>query len=137
MSKYKKDCADLDNVEFGGAIPNNMVQSVLKKSSVLYLATHPTAVLRYGQSLNKLIDYMYSGRAILASHSGFQSMIDEAECGYFVPAGDVQSLCKEIVDLSKFPKSELKKVGARGRIWLLENRPYDKLAADYIRVLNS
>jgi glycosyltransferase involved in cell wall biosynthesis len=136
LDKYRKDCGDLDNVYFGGAIPNNMVQPVLKNSSVLYLATHPTAVLRYGQSLNKLIDYMYSGRAILASHSGFQSMINEAKCGYFVPAGDAQSLCKEIIDLSKISNSELKKVGARGRIWLLENRLYDKLAIKYISVLN-
>ena len=136
LDKYKKDCADLDNVFFGGAIPNNMVQTVLNSSSLLFLATHPTAVLKYGQSLNKLIDYMYSGKPVLAAHSGFQSMINEAECGYFVPAGDPQSLCKEIITLSHLSKSELNKVGARGRTWLLENRLYDRLAGSYIDVFN-
>jgi glycosyltransferase involved in cell wall biosynthesis len=137
LEKYIESCSDLNNIEFGGAIPNDVVNAVLRNSSILYLATHPTVVLKYGQSLNKLIDYMYSGRPILASHSGFQSMINEAQCGYFVPAADVKRLCDEIVKLSRLPSNELSAIGEKGRSWVLANRTYEKLAADYIDVFKS
>jgi len=137
LENYISECLDLENVFFGGAIPSGMVQSVLEKSSIVYFATHPSIVLDYGQSLNKIIDYMYSGRPILASHSGYQSMLNEANCGYFVPAGDADELSVEITRLSKLSPLELDQIGSRGRDWLFENRTYEILAANYDVILNS
>lgn len=137
LERYSSECLDLDNVFFGGAIPAGMVQAVLKRSSLLYFATHPTVILDYGQSLNKIIDYMYSGRPMLASHSGYQSMLNEARCGYFVPAGDVNELALAITRLSTVSPPELSEIGARGRDWLLANRTYETLAVNYDLILNS
>lgn len=137
LEQYRSSCADLPNVKFCGVVANNMVQSVLVQSSVLYFATHPTVVVEYGQSLNKIIDYMYSGRPILASHSGYQSMINEAECGFFVPAGDADSLCKEILRLADLPDLELNIIGARGLDWVMQHRRYELLANDYARLFAS
>ena len=137
LKRYMAECSDLDNIFFGGQIPAGMVQSVLEKSSIVYFATHPSVVLDYGQSLNKVIDYMYSGRPIIASHTGYQSMLNEANCGYFVPAGDAEKLSVEITRLSKLSPLELDQIGSRGRDWLLENRTYEILAANYDLVLNS
>ena len=137
LERYSSECSNLDNVFFGGAIPAGMVQSVLKRSSLLYFATHPTVILDYGQSLNKIIDYMYSGRPILASYSGYQSMLNEARCGYFVPAGDVNELALEITRLSTLSPLELSEIGSRGHDWLLANRTYEILASNYDSILNS
>ena len=137
LKRYMAECSDLDNIFFAGDIPAGMVQSVLKKSSIVYFATHPSIVLDYGQSLNKVIDYMYSGRPILASHSGYQSMLNEANCGYFVPADDAYKLSTEITRLSKLSPLELDQIGSRGRDWLFKNRTYETLAANYDEILNS
>lgn len=137
LQRYMSECSDLDNIFFGGAIPAGMVQSVLKRSSLLYFATHPSVVLEYGQSLNKIIDYMYSGRPILASHSGYQSMLNEARCGYFIPANDPDALSTTICNLSNLSHIELTKIGSRGRDWLFENRCYDMLATHYDEIFNS
>ena len=64
-------------------------------------------------------------------------MINESECGYFIPAGDVEGLRKEILHLSNKPHIDLEKMGARGKDWLLKNRTYDTLARNYISILNS
>ena len=137
LSRYRAECSDLDNIFFGGPIPAGMVQSVLERSSLLYFSTHPSIVLEYGQSLNKIVDYMFSGRPILASHSGYQSMLNEADCGYFIPANDSDALVTTICSLSALPDAKLDEIGSRGRNWLLENRQYDKLALQYAQLLES
>tara|TARA_B100000787_G_scaffold170303_1_gene165987 strand:- start:264 stop:1526 length:1263 start_codon:yes stop_codon:yes gene_type:complete len=137
LKRYMAECSDLDNIFFGGAIPAGMVQSVLERSSLLYFATHPSVVLEYGQSLNKIIDYMYSGRPILASHSGYQSMLNEAHCGYFIPANDADALSTTLYDLSNLSHLELSEIGSRGRDWLFENRRYETLATHYDELFNS
>jgi glycosyltransferase involved in cell wall biosynthesis len=134
---YKARCADLPRVVFADPVPNRCVQPVLRRSTALYFAAHPTVVFDYGQSLNKLIDYMYSGRPVLGSYSGLPSMIDEAACGEFVPAGDVQALVRAIRDWAERPSAELDSMGARGRAWVLSSRSYDRLADDYLALLVS
>lgn len=134
---YKARCADLPQVVFADPVSSRQVQPVLKRSSAVYFAAHPTMVLDYGQSLNKLIDYMYSGRPVLGSYSGFPSMIDEADCGEFVPAGDPQALVRALLDWAGRPPAELDSMGARGRAWVMSNRSYERLADGYLGLLGS
>ena len=82
---YKKKFNHLENVKFIGNLESKYVQTILRKSDCLYFAAHPTKVLKYGQSLNKLIDYMFSGKNILLLLLvGYESMLNESGCGYFV-----------------------------------------------------
>jgi glycosyltransferase involved in cell wall biosynthesis len=136
VDRYKAECADLPQVVFADPVVNKFVQPILQRSSVLYFAAHPTVVLEYGQSLNKLIDYMYSGRPVIGSYSGFPSMINEADCGEFVPAGDAQALAHTLQSWVQRPAHELDDMGERGRQWVLKNRTYDLLADDYINLIS-
>jgi glycosyltransferase involved in cell wall biosynthesis len=136
VTRYKSECSDLPRVVFADPVANKFVQPILKRSSALYFAAHPTVVLEFGQSLNKLIDYMYSGRPVIGSYSGFPSMIDEADCGEFVPAGDSQALVNSLQRWVKRPRNELDAIGNRGRQWVLNNRTYDRLADDYIDLIS-
>lgn len=131
---YQTATADLENVVFAPRIPKAMVQSLLKEVDVVYFAAHPSKVLRYGQSLNKVIDYMLSGKPILASYSGYQSMINEAGCGIFIPAGDSTALAEEIIHLKSLSKDALSEMGVKGRAWILKNRRYSTLAGDYLKI---
>jgi glycosyltransferase involved in cell wall biosynthesis len=78
---------------------------------------------------------MLAGKPVVASYSGFPSMINEAECGSFVPAGDVIALRDEILRYEALSEAERKKVGARGRTWILEHRNFATLANDYLAVM--
>ena len=78
---------------------------------------------------------MLASKPVVASYSGFPSMINESECGTYVPAGDVDALRKEIQRYSAMPKAEREKVGARGKKWIIEHRKYASLAKDYLRIM--
>jgi glycosyltransferase involved in cell wall biosynthesis len=134
LTELKALAAGLGNVTFAPKLKRQQVQSFLQHCDVLYLGTLKNEIWRYGQSLNKLIDYMYAGKPIIASYSGYPSMINEAQCGVFVPAEDVGALKEAILTYAAKPREELREIGERGRRWLLENRTWDKLAAEFVKL---
>jgi glycosyltransferase involved in cell wall biosynthesis len=132
---YQKKYAHLDNLSFGPKVPKAMVQSVLAKCDLLYFSVHVSKVWQYGQSLNKVIDYMMAGKPVVASYTGYPSMINEANCGTYVPAGDVPALKQEVLRYAQMDNHERQQIGARGKDWLLATRNYKKLATDYLEVM--
>jgi len=133
---YQELYEDLPNVSFAPAVPKAMVQSVLEKCDLLFFSAFKSKVWDFGQSLNKVTDYMVSGKPVVASYSGFPSMINEAESGSFVPAGDAAALRDEILKYAALSSEKREEMGAAGREWILENRAYSKLASDYIDIMN-
>lgn len=131
----QRSAADLPNVTFAPGVPKAAVQTLLTHVDLLYFATHKSPILRFGQSLNKLIDYMLSGKPVVASYTGFPSMINEADCGSFVPAEDVSALAVEIERYANMSAEQRASIGARGRDWILKNRRFETLAADYLHHL--
>lgn len=132
---YQQKYAHLPNLTFAPRVPKTMVQAVLARCDLLYFSVHVSKVWRFGQSLNKVIDYMLAGKPVVASYTGFPSMINEAGCGSYVPAGDVSALRQELERYARMPASERAELGAKGRAWILANRQYPKLAEDYLKIL--
>lgn len=132
---YQQKYAHLPNLTFAPRVPKTVVQAVLARCDLLYFSVHVSKVWRFGQSLNKVIDYMLAGKPVVASYTGFPSMINEAGCGSYVPAGDVPALRREVERYARMLASERAEMGARGRAWILANRQYPKLAEDYLRIL--
>ena len=134
LEKFRAETADLPNITFAPRVRKEQVQRVLERCSVLYLSVEDSKVWRFGQSLNKVIDYMTACKPIIASYDGFPSMIDEAGCGVFIPAKDLPTLRAAILDYAGRPPGELEEIGRRGKAWLLENRLYRRLAEQYCRL---
>lgn len=135
LCEYINRFSHLSNMSFVGGVSRESVQAVLDQFDVVYLSTFPSRVWDYGLSLNKLIDYMFAAKPIVASYSGYPSMLNESNCGVFVPAGDVEALAAEVERFSQLPESELTAMGQRGRDWLIANRSYSKLANAYSQIL--
>lgn len=136
-SEYMSRYAHFSNISFMQKVPRLMVQSVLSHADVLYLSTFNSKVWNYGQSLNKLIDYMVAARPIIASYSGYRSMVDESGAGFFVPAEDVDAVVEKILLLKGMSIQDRKEMGIKGREWILQNRNYKKLALDYAEIIFS
>lgn len=134
-ASYQSAYCHLENLTFAPKVPKQMVQAVLSRCDLLYFSVHVSEVWRYGQSLNKVIDYMLSGKPVVASYTGFPSMINEAGCGTYVPAGDVAALSEEILRYVSMQESERDAMGARGRTWILEHRSYAALAQNYLAIM--
>lgn len=131
-SKYQTEYGDLSNITFAPGVPKPAVQSVLEKVDLVYFSVHKSPLMRFGQSLNKVIDYMYSSKPVLASFTGYQSMINEADCGTYVPAEDVAALRSEIERYVTMSAEDRTRIGARGREWLLKHRRFETLARNYM-----
>lgn len=133
---FEAEYGHLDNITFVGRVPRSSVQRVLEEFDILYFSTYPSRVWKYGQSLNKLIDYMLSSKPIIGSYSGYPSMIDEAGAGVFVDPADPDRLALEITRLADLPAEERDAIGARGAAWVRQNRSYTTLADDYERIFH-
>jgi len=132
---YQEKYAHLPNLTFAPRVPKQMVQTVLSLCDLLYFSVHTSEVWRYGQSLNKVIDYMLSGKPVVASYTGYPSMINEAGCGTYVPAGDLMALVNEVRCYAAMDPDERKEIGQRGRQWILNHRRYENLANDYLSIM--
>ena len=132
---FRLEYAHLKNLTFAPRIRKEMVQSLLSRCDLLYFSVHESKVWKYGQSLNKVIDYMLAGKPIVASYTGYPSMINEAACGTYVPAGNEVALKREITRYHKMNVDERYRLGAKGKAWLKQNRNYKKLANDYQNIL--
>ena len=131
LDYYKHEYEDIKNLYFIGEVDKRDVAEVMSSFDALYFSAFKSKVWDFGQSLNKLVDYMLSGKPILASYSGFQSMINEAECGWFLEAEDSDGLVEKIMEISKVERKELAGMGSKGRSWILSNRKYSVLASSY------
>lgn len=132
LKKYKQKYGSINNLKFLGYVDKKDVGEVISSFDVVYFSTFKSKVWDYGQSLNKVIDYMLSGKPILASYSGFPSMINEANCGWFIEAENSDALAKKIIQISKFEKDKLVHHGSNGRDWIKANRSY-KILANYLK----
>jgi glycosyltransferase involved in cell wall biosynthesis len=133
LKKYKKKYAKLNNVTFAPKIKKSQVHSLLSYGDVLYLSVANSEVWQYGQSLNKLIDYMMASKPIIASFSGFPSMLNESGCGVFVPADNAELLKEEIYKMKNLPMSSRITMGEKGKEWLCKNRNYRTIAENLLK----
>ena len=135
--KYKADLEQYQNVVFLDRMAQKDVKYFLSSCDILYLSTKSSKVWKYGQSMNKVVEYMLAAKPIVASYNGYPSMINEAGCGSFVVNADCIELKNVFLTYVNMSKEERLAVGLRGRKWIYENRSYRKLAATYLNVLKS
>lgn len=135
-AKFQKETSDLANITFAPRVEKMAVQSLLALSDVVYFSVHKSQLWTYGQSLNKIIDYMLSSKPIVASYSGFPSMINEANCGSYIEAEDINALRIEFERMAAMTPEQRNEIGKRGREWVLKNRQYQTLATHYLNIID-
>lgn len=128
---------DCDHITWLGRVPRGEVHSVLSECDVLYFAAHRSQVWEYGLSLNKLTDYLLAARPILASYSGFPTILNEAGCGEFVRAADPDALMAALHRFREMSADARAHLGENGRRWLFEHRTWERLAAEYVELIDA
>jgi len=133
--KFENELQEFKNVIFLKKIDQSQVKNFLDICDIVYLSTKKSKVWNYGQSMNKVVEYMLSAKPIVATYFGFPSMINESKCGYFINSNNPEELKSLFIRLSQLPKVELEDIGNNGRKWMYENRTYEKLALNYYNQL--
>ena len=135
--KYEDELKNYNNVTFIPRISQDDVKYFLEICDILYLSTKDSKVWEYGQSMNKIVEYMIAGKPIIASYTGYQSMINEAGCGIFISSVNSDDIKDALLLYSSKSKEELNEIGKNGKKWIYNNRTYEKLAKEYICKINS
>ncbi len=133
LKQFTRD-QEIHTIEFEAAIPREKVPSTLEEADVLVANVPNHDLYKYGISLNKLYEYLASGKPIALATSAADDPVTVAGVGPVVPADDAGALAKRIAVLATMTHEEREELGIKVRRFVQENNMFDLLAE---RVLSS
>lgn len=113
----------IKNVVFKGYIEKKYIPYVLSKSNLNVLNLKASATQKYGNSSNKLFEYLAAGNPVIANiDEGNYPIISKYGCGVVVEAGSVQAYVKGIKLFIDMSNEEFKqyKMNARETVKLFD-----------------
>ncbi|WP_312643058.1 glycosyltransferase family 4 protein [Hydrogenoanaerobacterium sp.] len=131
LKRYAKQ-NNLSNIMYLDAVEKNQVQSILALADCLYIGALPLEVYRYGVGMNKLYDYMYSGRPIVCAMNVPENPVEAARCGIIVPENTGEQIAKAIGTMKQMSEPERAAMGERGRDYVMKNNLYSVLAKRFL-----
>lgn len=133
--RLKNKASNYKNIIFIDSIPKFQIQSILKKFNLCYIGTLNKNFYKYGVSMNKIFDYMYSEKPILEAINTEYSLVKMANCGIQTEAEKVEKIAEAILKFYNMTEDERKELGLNGKRYLLENHTYDKIVKKFIENL--
>jgi glycosyltransferase involved in cell wall biosynthesis len=134
--KLQQLVADLDLdevVTVEDPVERARIPELASSADVLVLALLPLELYRYGISLNKLFEYMASGRPVLFAGRARGNPIDER--GGVVTDAEAGAVARAMLDLARLSAAERDQLGAHNRTTALESFSYEALAGTLAREL--
>ncbi|WP_138494906.1 glycosyltransferase family 4 protein [Paenibacillus pinistramenti] len=95
----QKRCAEesISNVIFMGKVNKQSVPAILKSADINLLHYSSTSLDQYGQSQNKLFEYLAAGKCIVQTYSPGYSICDRNDCGISVANQTAEEIAKAIL----------------------------------------
>src|SRR5882762_645926 len=119
----------LRNVEFPGLVPKQDIGNIMSDADAFVVSLRDVPLLRFGISLNKVCDYLASGRPTIFAGSPGYDPIKEAKAGISVVANDPEALADAVEDLIALTPEERVRMGQNGRDYLERVHSIDVLSA--------
>ena len=116
------------NSYFLGTINKEQIPAALKFADICYVGFLKNILYQYGVSANKIWDYMMSSKPIILSIDACNDPVTEANCGITVNSHDEEDLKGAINRLINLSENDLRKLGANGKKYVIENNSYDKIS---------
>lgn len=119
-----------------GRFPIDAMASFFAKADVMLVSLKDDPIYNLTVPA-KVQAYMSASKPILAMLNGEGAeIVEEAECGLSVPAGNSHELAKTIVQMSNLEKSELSKMGQNSRAFFLKNYQLSSCIDNLERILS-
>ena len=125
---------NMTTVSFEPAITRQNVPAELANADILVANVPNNDLYKYGISLNKLYEYLASGKPIALAASAADDPVTTAGVGPVVPPDDAVALADRIATIATMTQEERDELGRKGRRFVQENNTFDLLAE---RVLSS
>ena len=126
---------NLSNVSIENSVPKNEVTNILQNSDILFLSLKDSPLYRFGISLNKLFDYMASGRVVIFAGNSKNNPIKDANAGYSIAPDDVEVLQKTILEIYNLSQEKRNKIGQKIRKYAEQNYSIEILVDKFEKLL--
>ena len=105
----------LSSVEFRDPVPKRDVPKLQMESDILIACLMDTPAFRFGLNLNKMFDYLASGRPIVFAGKVPNDPVTESGAGFTVPPEDPAAMAGALQRLLDMSPEERIELGSRGR----------------------
>jgi len=134
--KFVQNTDSMENITFFSPINKSQIPLLLSHFDICFFGSPRIPLYRFGISPNKLMDYMVAGKPIVSAVEAGNDPVKEADCGVSINAENPKLIAEAINDLIDKNDSELRKIGANGRKYILETADYKVLAKKYVDVIS-
>lgn len=117
------------------SIPKEQIPLALSKAKCCLAARPDYAIYRYGLSMYKLYDYLFSGKPTVFA-CDVDNVVKDAG-GLVVPFGDPQLMANAIEQAMTYTNDELKEIAEREQQIVRECYDYRAIADRYLKLLES
>lgn len=105
LKKYAKK-KHLTNVVFKGKVDKKYIPNILSKGDLNLMTAPSDRVTEYGLSMNKMFDYMASGKPTISNIQTRFDTLEETHSGVTVGAGDPKAMADAICRFYEMDKDE-------------------------------
>lgn len=137
VESYCKDHHLQDTVHWVGSHPIEAMPFFFEKADVMLMTLMDIKIFNLTAPA-KLQAYMSAGKPILAMMNGEgPRIIEDAQCGLCVPAGDSKGLADAILQLSMMDITALMKMGENGKLFQMIHFDIDKSISHLCEIMES
>jgi glycosyltransferase involved in cell wall biosynthesis len=122
----------IDNLRMFPPVPKAQIPALLRRLDIAYIGWRRLPIYRFGIAPNKLMDYMMAGCAVLHSVEAGNDPVQEAGCGLTVAPESAQAVADGVRRLVACGEEERRRMGQRGRDFILRNHTYQVLAQRFL-----
>ena len=107
----------------------------MKKADALYIGAAHSSLYRFGVSMNKLYDYMMSGKPVLNGVVASNNEVEEARCGLSFDSSKPEEIARAVSEIKNMTTEDRNVLGEKGHQWVTEHCDYSKLAEQFLALM--
>ena len=135
MLKRKKEELGLEKVCFFPFVSQSLIAKIIDKAKCCIGAIQDKPIYRFGLSLNKLNDYLISGKPVVFA-CNYDNVVKDA--GQFsIPSNDPSVLAETLIRIRNMSQEEMETKACKSKTLIRQVYDYGVIANKYLEMLEA
>lgn len=137
LNMLEQRCFDenINNVIFKGRVEKKFIPSILMNSDINILHNSSTSLDKYGQSQNKLFEYLAAGTCIIQTYTTGFNVLEKNDAGIMVNNQTAQEIAQTILRVSEDKLLRIEK-GKKAQ-QIANNFDFEILTSNLVKIIES
>ena len=124
-----------DRIKMFPRVSYEQIPLILRKAKCCLAAVQDYSLYRYGLSMIKLNDYLYSGKPTIFA-CNYSNVVKEIG-GLSIPYGDAKLIADKIIEVKSFSEHDLEKISTKEIEVIKEHYDYETVGDSYVQLLET